>query len=596
MVIKSIRVQNFKSIADSTTIPITKLFGLIGKNNSGKSALIDAIRVFFGMRAITADDFHKNNKGDICIELCFAKDYYADSSEDKRYVATVAFDQGPKHALEIKDEADKAVKPAAIKNEFPRLLVIPAIRNPENETTAGTKSYLKDLIAEILATAEAKEDGKGDPGKIAGKDLNRSQLLRLLQAGTKTQLKALSKKLSDNFQEAINDQDIKLEIDPEGDLSKALNYTTTIVDPHLGKGLPAVDILACGTGLQSMAILTLLQTYAQGETDRNVILLVEEPEVYLHPDLQRKMFAALRGIARRNQVIFTTHSPIMISELWVDHSIRLVKRKEGVTTFEIISVPEVVGELGIRYEDILNPATVVFVEGSADEEFYRGLAGKLASAGQVEAKIKFISTDGFKNIHAFALMNILLSHKVRSKAKLFVDGDAMPEAGRKKELLEGIGKHLRHGADIDKLEDLEMHIISEHELEGFLLDATILRKIMTGLSEKQIQDSLNFYRQTYNGAIKAAGKTAAAIQLATRYCKPSLLFEDPNANPNHIKAYEAAFKNNADFLTFRKALLVAWAAWKKSHKTPFDELFGDIDIRKIPILKEPISMIETLLK
>ena len=50
------------------------------------------------------------------------------------------------------------------------------------------------------------------------------------------------------------------------------------------------DILNCGTGYQSMIILSILEAYvklAQKRTE--YILIIEEPEVYLHPSLQRKI-------------------------------------------------------------------------------------------------------------------------------------------------------------------------------------------------------------------------------------------------------------------------------------------------------------------
>ena len=48
MQIKKVRIQNYQSFSDSDDQSITKLFALIGKNNSGKSAFINAIRSVIG--------------------------------------------------------------------------------------------------------------------------------------------------------------------------------------------------------------------------------------------------------------------------------------------------------------------------------------------------------------------------------------------------------------------------------------------------------------------------------------------------------------------------------------------------------------------
>lgn len=58
------------------------------------------------------------------------------------------------------------------------------------------------------------------------------------------------------------------------------------------------------------------------EKQEEAILIIEEPEVYLHPEYQRRMFSAMRRIAENNQVIYTTHSPIMISDIWLTESVR----------------------------------------------------------------------------------------------------------------------------------------------------------------------------------------------------------------------------------------------------------------------------------
>lgn len=72
-----------------------------------------------------------------------------------------------------------------------------------------------------------------------------------------------------------------------------------------------------GHGLQRSLIVTLLRVYADKlnqrrevgeEARKNAVLLVEEPELYLHPHLQRTAHHALADISTTNQVIASTHS------------------------------------------------------------------------------------------------------------------------------------------------------------------------------------------------------------------------------------------------------------------------------------------------
>src|SRR6516162_4965130 len=74
-----------------------------------------------------------------------------------------------------------------------------------------------------------------------------------------------------------------------------------------------------GQGLQRSLYLSLLRALAartrgEGEKIRKpFILLFEEAEAFLHPEGQGKMRLALEAISAQAQVVFTTHSPLMVA-------------------------------------------------------------------------------------------------------------------------------------------------------------------------------------------------------------------------------------------------------------------------------------------
>lgn len=85
------------------------------------------------------------------------------------------------------------------------------------------------------------------------------------------------------------------------------------------------DVLAKGHGLQRCIVFTLLQTLilnARNQlipcaapavpSERPIILLVEEPELYLHPQLGKLFFDAMREFSKTDQVIYSTHSPLFV--------------------------------------------------------------------------------------------------------------------------------------------------------------------------------------------------------------------------------------------------------------------------------------------
>lgn len=106
-----------------------------------------------------------------------------------------------------------------------------------------------------------------------------------------------------------------------------------------------------GHGLQRTLIMTLLQILAemqveatggQGQADvqglkpRSVILAIEEPELYMHPQMERKMRDALYRLAEQPgvQIICTTHSPVFLDMAQRHKAIvRVVKDLNGHVKF-----------------------------------------------------------------------------------------------------------------------------------------------------------------------------------------------------------------------------------------------------------------------
>ncbi|MFA5229117.1 MAG: AAA family ATPase [Candidatus Paceibacterota bacterium] len=88
-----------------------------------------------------------------------------------------------------------------------------------------------------------------------------------------------------------------------------------------------------GHGIQRLAIFSLLRTYntflfKKDRPIRNIIIGIEEPEIYLHPPVKRSTYRLLREISKdQDQVIYTTHDNFFVS---VEHydEIKLF-RKEG---------------------------------------------------------------------------------------------------------------------------------------------------------------------------------------------------------------------------------------------------------------------------
>ena len=56
-----------------------------------------------------------------------------------------------------------------------------------------------------------------------------------------------------------------------------------------------------------------MEAYAEDENQIPSIIMVEDPEMFLHPKLQKTSSEILYRLSQKNQVIFTTHSPHLLS-------------------------------------------------------------------------------------------------------------------------------------------------------------------------------------------------------------------------------------------------------------------------------------------
>ena len=81
------------------------------------------------------------------------------------------------------------------------------------------------------------------------------------------------------------------------------------------------DVLAKGHGLQRCIVFSLLRTLIDTEREtregeehpqRSIILGIEEPELYIHPQLCKLFYDVMRAFGETDQIVYTTHSPLFV--------------------------------------------------------------------------------------------------------------------------------------------------------------------------------------------------------------------------------------------------------------------------------------------
>lgn len=138
----------------------------------------------------------------------------------------------------------------------------------------------------------------------------------------------------------------------------------------------AREIYWVGFGFQIWCQLLTHITHARGAT----IVVVDEPEVYLHPDVQRQLLGILRGIG--SDVLLATHSTEIMAEADPSEIILIDKRKNfGQRLKDIDGVQLALSAIGsiqnITLSTLAKNRRVLFVEGSGDFVLLRRFSNRL---------------------------------------------------------------------------------------------------------------------------------------------------------------------------------------------------------------------------
>jgi predicted ATP-dependent endonuclease of OLD family len=208
-------------------------------------------------------------------------------------------------------------------------------------------------------------------------------------------------------------------------------------------------------------ILEALRLILDYELNQPDILLIEEPEIHLHPALETIIMRYLKSIGNNCQIFITTHSTNFLDTAEMKN-VYLVSRKgyNGSTSIQLINGQEaeesIPRELGIRLSSLFMYDRLVFVEGESDVNVIREWAS-ICGINLAQASVGFVSMGGVRNFTYYATTNTIeFLRKRRVLVFFMLDHDELGEDEIKK---------LN-----DQIKDKgQLKVLKKRELENYLL-------------------------------------------------------------------------------------------------------------------------------
>lgn len=544
MQIKSLSIKNFKSIRSLEIDDIEKALIIVGKNNTGKTVVLDAIRAVMGNYVVKETDFNRAKQNiEIAMILNITEEdlrqfHVCESvSKYKRFDTwkrdfcdklpsfcdgCLSFVCHINYNGQIRYDDGVHKNNRYILSVLPKLHFVDASRNLESLQDDllmfQNSKELMNIRANTCLFNSAKECNHcfnciGLIHKKKTEDLQLQETARLLEYKMyQLNLSELSQKVNEYYRKNGGVEEIRYSL--TCDMDKMFDVKAEARHRESNRTSPVEHL---GNGMKSIYMLSLLETYIEDTTKIPSIIIVEYPELFLHPSLQKNASKILYRLSKKNQVIFTTHSPNMVANFTKRQLCQMVLDEEGYTTArQNVDVDDILNDLGYSANDFLNVDFVFIVEGKQDKTRFPLLLKKYYSDMHNESgelsRISIITTNSCTNIKTYANLKYMNQLYLRDQFLMIRDGD-----GKNPEELAGqLCRYYseQNAQDIDRLPRVRRRnvlILKYYSFENYFLNPEIMAQIGVIKSEDEFWEILFEKWEQYLYKLKSGKQLVSVI-------------------------------------------------------------------------------------
>lgn len=436
MKLVSLELTNFRSYQKTTKILFNNITALIGKNDIGKTTILDALGIFFNHKLckfdVTDRCVYAEEDADVCI-TCEFSDYPAslilDASsktslkdeflltQDKLLSISKLFKKGKGNGVYFANSfhpSDKSVKGILSKKNDDLKAIAKSLKiEADNRSNVSLRQAIynntSDLKLKTQLVPLSSEDGKAIFEKIQ-EYFPHFALFRADRPSTDEEAEVqdpMKLAIAHALDQVSNDLDrIKTEVQKSAlALANRTLQHLAEIDANLATDLTAnfkadpkwdsifklslnsadgIPVNKRGSGVRRLILISFFKAEAeriQKQTgERGVIYAIEEPETSQHPDKQRLLVDAFAEMADKPncQVILTTHVPALAEQLPITSLRHIFRDSNGdlnINQNNQALYKLIAKDLGILPDS--RSQLIFCVEGPNDIEFFKGLASAL---------------------------------------------------------------------------------------------------------------------------------------------------------------------------------------------------------------------------